>query len=69
MIFKEDIDDFTYVYMLTEGGPNYRTELLSLYAYHKAFIYYQLGYGSAVGIVIAAITLILGLAQLKVAKF
>jgi len=69
MIFKEDIDDFTYVYMLTEGGPNYRTELLSLYAYHKAFIYYQLGYGSAVGIVIAAITLILGLVQLKVAKF
>jgi len=69
MIFKEDIDDFTYVYMLTEGGPNYQTELLSLYAYHKAFVYYQLGYGSAVGLVIAAITFILGLAQLKVAKF
>ena len=69
MIFKEDIDDFTYVYMLTDGGPNYRTELLSLYAYHKAFVYYKLGYGSAVGLVIAAIAFILGLAQLKAAKF
>jgi len=69
MIFKEDIDDFTYVYMLTDGGPNYRTELLSLYAYHKAFVYYKLGYGSTVGLVIAAIAFILGLAQLKAAKF
>lgn len=69
MILKEDIDDFTYVYMLTEGGPHYRTELLSLYAYHKAFEYYRLGYGSAVGLIIAMIAFILGLAQLKFAKF
>ncbi len=65
LIFKEDIDDFTYVYMFTEGGPHYRTELLSLYAYHKAFAYFELGYGCAVGFVIAVIVFVLTLAQLK----
>ncbi|RLE72775.1 MAG: hypothetical protein DRJ37_02020 [Thermoprotei archaeon] len=65
LIFKEDIDDFTYVYMFTEGGPHYRTELLSLYAYHKAFAYFELGYGCAVGFVIAILVFILTLAQLK----
>jgi len=68
MIFKEDIDDFTYVFMLTEGGPLYRTELLSIYSYHKAFNYFELGYGSAVGVIIAIIVLILILAQLKLIK-
>lgn len=68
LIFKEDIDDFTYVYMFTEGGPNYRTELLSLYAYHKAFAYYELGYGCAVGVVLAAIVFILTLLQIKLSK-
>ena len=65
LIFKEDIDDFTYVYMLTEGGPHYRTELLSLYAYHKAFAYFELGYGCAVGFVIAVIVFVLTLVQLR----
>jgi len=65
LIFKEDIDDFTYVYMFTEGGPHYRTELLSLYAYHKAFAYFELGYGCAVGVIIAIIVFVLTLAQLK----
>ncbi|HID90723.1 TPA: sugar ABC transporter permease [Candidatus Bathyarchaeota archaeon] len=65
LIFKEDIDDFAYVYMLTDGGPHYRTELLSLYAYHQAFAYYELGYGCAVGVIIAAIVFILSLAQLR----
>lgn len=68
LIFKEDIDDFTYVYMFTEGGPHYRTELLSLYAYHKAFAYYELGYGCAVGVIVAIIVFLLTLAQIKLSK-
>lgn len=70
MIFKEDIDDFTYAYMFTgeEPRPDYKSELLSLYAYHRAFHYYELGYGCAVGFIIAAIVFALTLAQLKVAR-
>lgn len=70
MIFKEDIDDFTYAYMFTgeEPRPDYKSELLSLYAYHRAFHYYELGYGCAVGFIIAAIVFVLTLAQLKVAR-
>ena len=70
MIFKEDIDDFTYAYMFTGESPypNYKTELLSLYAYHNAFHYRELGYGCAVGFIIAVIVFILTLAQLKVSR-
>lgn len=68
LIFKEDIDDFTYVFMLTEGGPYYRTELLSLYAYHKAFTYYELGVGCAVGLVIMILVFVLTLAQIKISR-
>ena len=68
LIFKEDIDDFTYVYILTEGGPNYRTEILSLYAYHKAFAFYELGVGCAVGLLIMIIVFILTLAQIKISR-
>ncbi len=68
LIFKEDIDDFTYVFILTEGGPNYRTELLSLYAYHKAFAFYELGAGCAVGLIIMIIVFLLTLAQIKISR-
>ena len=70
MIFKEDIDDFTIAYMFTGGEPypNYKTELLSLYAYHEAFHFWELGYGSAVGFIIAIIVFVLTLAQLRVSK-
>lgn len=69
MIFKEDIDDFTYAYMFTgdEPHPKYKTELLSLYAYHKAFGYFELGYGCAIGFIIAIIVAVLILVQMKIA--
>jgi len=70
LIFKEDIDDFTYAYMFTGESPrpDFKTELLSLYAYHKAFHYYELGFGCAVGFVIAIIVFVLTLLQLRVAR-
>ena len=70
LIFKEDIDDFTYAYMFTGEAPrpDFKTELLSLYAYHKAFHYYELGFGCAVGFIIAAIVFTLTLLQLRVAR-
>jgi len=68
MIFKEDIDDFTYAYMFTGEAPypDYRSELLALYTYHEAFAYFELGYGCAVGFIIAIIVFILTLAQMKI---
>ncbi len=67
LIFKEDIDDFTYAYMFTGETPypDYRTEIIGLYAYHKAFSDFELGFGCAIGFIIAVIVFVITLVQLK----
>jgi multiple sugar transport system permease protein len=35
-------------YLLTGGGPSFRTELLSIYIYRTAFRYFKLGYGASI---------------------
>lgn len=39
---------FDIFYIMTGGGPNSSTELLGTYMYKKAFIHFDMGYGSAV---------------------
>jgi len=70
MIFKEDIDDFTYAYVLGGGGGgdqpiNFKTDILAVYAYYKAFQYGELGIGCAIGLIVGIIVFILTLAQLR----
>jgi len=43
------------VFLLTEGGPGNRTELLGLYGYDMAFRGHQFGYSSAISLVIMVI--------------
>lgn len=43
---------FDLVYAMTMGGPNHATEVLPLHLFVNAFSYFNLGYGSAVGVVI-----------------
>lgn len=44
-------------FLLTNGGPSYRTELLSIYTYRVAFKDFEFGKGAAVGVVIMLINL------------
>ncbi len=48
---------FGEIYVMTQGGPALATEVLGLYLYENAFHYWQLGYATAVGTVIAVICL------------
>ncbi|WP_022666097.1 carbohydrate ABC transporter permease [Desulfospira joergensenii] len=50
---------FNLVWIITQGGPGGRTELLSTLAFHLAFEGTQTGYGSAVASIIFYILLIL----------
>lgn len=52
-IFKE----FTYVYVLTGGGPGRATETIVLQVYYQAFKYLDFGVASAIGIVVMLICL------------
>jgi multiple sugar transport system permease protein len=38
---------FDIIYVITQGGPAYATETLNLYGYSQGFLYFNMGYGSA----------------------
>ncbi len=51
-------------YLITAGGPNFKTELLPIYVYRNAFSYGGLGLGAAISTIMLAINLLLALAYL-----
>lgn len=56
---------FDLIYVMTEGGPLYSTEVMATYMYRKAFHEFQMGYGSTVAVALflaaaAAAAMILG---------
>jgi multiple sugar transport system permease protein len=48
---------FAAIFAATGGGPGSSTEILNLYAYRTSFAELNLGYGSALAVVLLAITL------------
>jgi raffinose/stachyose/melibiose transport system permease protein len=49
---------FDLIYVLTKGGPNRSTEVLSTYLYQQAFDFNSLGYASAIALVIIALAVV-----------
>lgn len=47
---------FDLIYVMTEGGPAHATEVMATYMYNKTFTVNQYGYGSAVSLIIAALS-------------
>lgn len=52
------VNQFDTVYVLTQGGPGNSTMLLSLLTYLYAFRYFQIGYASAIGVVMLLLLLV-----------
>jgi raffinose/stachyose/melibiose transport system permease protein len=50
---------FATIYVSTGGGPNHGTEVLSTWAFFQAFSGNEVGYGSAILVVLLVITLVL----------
>ncbi len=50
---------FELVYIMTKGGPNRSSELLTTYLYEQAFKYSDYGYASAIGVLLFAVLAIL----------
>ena len=59
---------FALIQLLTSGGPNNATQTIMYYIYYEAFKLNRYGYGSAMGIVLAAIIAIFSAMQFKLAK-
>jgi multiple sugar transport system permease protein len=56
---------FDQVYVMTKGGPMFKTETLVYYAYYKGFNLFEMGYASAMTFVLFLVILVFTLAQLK----
>ncbi|WP_346776563.1 sugar ABC transporter permease [Streptomyces sp. HNM0574] len=57
--FIWNINAFSLVYVLTQGGPGGSTRLPMLFAYEEAFRYGQFGYAAAMGLVLVAVMAVL----------
>lgn len=60
---------FGLIFVLTSGGPGYETTTLDYFIYLKAFSGFDFGQAAALALMLAGITLILTLIQLRVARF
>lgn len=59
---------FTLIYTFTGGGPAGTTQILTIYQYYTAFSFFDVGLGSAIGVVIIAMAVALSLIYLRVVK-
>jgi multiple sugar transport system permease protein len=50
-----NLSEFTLIYAMTQGGPGVATMTLPLYVYQQAFTFFQLGYGTAIALVLVLI--------------
>jgi raffinose/stachyose/melibiose transport system permease protein len=62
------LTQFNLVWIMTRGGPVNASEVMATYMYRYAFIRFQLGYGSAVALVMLAICLVFSILYLRLAR-
>ncbi|HYF96258.1 MAG TPA: sugar ABC transporter permease [Symbiobacteriaceae bacterium] len=58
---------FSIIYVMTKGGPNHKSEVLSSWGYFQAFTANKVGYGSAILVVLLLLTFML--AYVHVTRF
>jgi multiple sugar transport system permease protein len=56
---------FDQIFILTEGGPGFATETISLYIYRTAFRFYDFGYAATMSFVLLALTNIISVAYIR----
>jgi multiple sugar transport system permease protein len=49
------VKSFDIIFAITQGGPGTASETINLYLYSVAFVYYDLGYASAIALVFFAL--------------
>lgn len=57
---------FDIIWIMTGGGPARRSETLAVTMYNEAFGLFNMGYGSAIAVVLSIIIFIIGIGYLKI---
>jgi len=62
------LTQFNLIWIMTRGGPVNASEVMATYMYRYAFTRFQLGYGSAVALVMLVICLVFSVAYLRLSR-
>ncbi len=62
------IKSFALIFLLTRGGPGYDTTTIPFYTYQKAFQEFDMGYASALAVVLFLIVMVLTGAQFSIRR-
>jgi raffinose/stachyose/melibiose transport system permease protein len=62
------LQQFALVWIMTKGGPVNASEVMATYMYRYGFVRFELGYGSAVSIIIVLISLAFSVVYLRLAS-
>ena len=55
LVTLQTLGVFTLIFAMTGGGPGTSTQTLPIYMYNQAFVNYQLGYGTAISLILLLI--------------
>lgn len=59
---------FLLIQILTNGDPGYQTETIALFAFHRAFVTYEIALGAAIAVVMLALNLVFAGIFLRIAR-
>ncbi|MFD2922996.1 carbohydrate ABC transporter permease [Halobacillus naozhouensis] len=68
LVTLQTLGVFTLIYTMTGGGPGNSTQTLPIFMYNQAFVNYQLGYGTAISLVLLVIGIIASLFYIRSMK-
>ncbi len=68
LITLQTLAVFTTIYVLTGGGPGTKSQTTPLYMYEQAFKFYNLGYGTAMALVLLVLGALFSLVYLRFVK-
>ncbi|WP_040209680.1 carbohydrate ABC transporter permease [Neobacillus jeddahensis] len=68
LVTLQTLGVFTLIFAMTGGGPGTDTQTLPIFMYNQAFVNYQLGYGTAISLILLLIGIVSSLIYMKYLK-
>ncbi|MFJ5621645.1 carbohydrate ABC transporter permease [Peribacillus loiseleuriae] len=68
LVTLQTLGVFTLIFAMTGGGPGTATQTLPIFMYNQAFVNYQLGYGTAISLILLLIGIASSLIYMKYLK-
>lgn len=68
LVTLQTLGVFGLIYAMTGGGPGTSTTTLPIFMYNQAFVNYQLGYGTAISLLLLLIGIVLSLFYIRTMK-